>query len=139
MAELGGAQTIGVMILDEAFTVPQAPPQNRLHRRAAQEVLKQLLPEDGVLIKGHMSSRSTLLDASGYSDRPGEFEELMWILDHELRLVTPAVPWAALKKAMRRQPSRVRSIISSRTTTSSPTCASGCSATGRRPSAAGRS
>ena len=51
--ELGGARTIGVMILDEAFSVPQAPPQNRLHRRAAQEVLKQLLPEGGALIKGH--------------------------------------------------------------------------------------
>ena len=34
-----------------------APPQNRLHRRAAQAVLRRLLPEGGVLIKGHVSSR----------------------------------------------------------------------------------
>ena len=47
LAELGGARAIGVMILDEAFSVPQAPPQNRMHRRAAQAVLKQLLPEGG--------------------------------------------------------------------------------------------
>ncbi len=92
LAELGGARAIGVMILDEAFSVPQAPPQNRMHRRAAQEVLKQLLPEGGALIKGHMSSRSALLDASGYSAQPREFQELLWILDHELRLVTPADP-----------------------------------------------
>jgi eukaryotic-like serine/threonine-protein kinase len=92
LAELGGARTIGVMILDEAFSAPQAPPQNRTHRLAAQEVLKRLLPEGGVLIKGHMSSRSTLMDASGYSALPREFQELMWILDHELRLVTPADP-----------------------------------------------
>jgi eukaryotic-like serine/threonine-protein kinase len=92
LTELGGAQTIGATILDEAFSSPQAPPQNRVHRRAAQAVLKQLLPEAGVLIKGHMSSRQALLEASGYSAAPREFQELLWILDHELRLVTPADP-----------------------------------------------
>ncbi|MFI5454056.1 MAG: protein kinase [Isosphaerales bacterium] len=92
LAELGGARTIGATILDEAFSSPQAPPQNRLHRRAAQAVLRRLLPEGGVLIKGHVSSRQALLDASGYSAQPREFQELMWILDHELRLVTPADP-----------------------------------------------
>jgi hypothetical protein len=92
LAELGGARTIGATILDEAFSSSQAPPQNRLHRRAAQAVLRRLLPEGGVLIKGHVSSRQTLLDASGYSAQPREFQELMWILDHELRLVTPADP-----------------------------------------------
>ena len=80
-----------MMMLDQAFSVPQAPPQNRVHRRAAQEVLKRLLPEEGVPIKGHMVLPvEALLEASGYSARPGEFQELMWILDHELRLVTPA-------------------------------------------------
>jgi eukaryotic-like serine/threonine-protein kinase len=92
LSELGGARTIGATILDEAFSSPQAPPQNRLHRRAAQAVLTRLLPESGVLIKGHVSSRLALLDASGYSAQPREFQELMWILDHELRLVTPADP-----------------------------------------------
>ena len=92
LAELGGARTIGATILDEAFSSPQAPPQNRLHRRAAQAVLKQLLPEGGGLIKGHVSSRQALLDVSGYSAQPREFQELMWVLDHELRLVTPADP-----------------------------------------------
>ncbi len=90
--ELGGAGTIGATILDEAFSSPQAPPQNRVHRPAAQAVLRRLLPEGGVLIKGHVSSRQALLDASGYSTQPREFQELMWILDHELRLVTPADP-----------------------------------------------
>jgi hypothetical protein len=90
--ELGGAEKIGVMVLDEVFSGPQAPPQNRMHRRAAQEVLKRLLPEAGVLIKGHMGSREVLLEASGYADQPGEFRELMRILDQELRLVTPADP-----------------------------------------------
>ncbi len=65
LAELGGARTIGATILDEAFSSPEAPPQNRLHRRAAQAVLSRLLPEGAVLIKGHVSSRQALLDASG--------------------------------------------------------------------------
>ncbi len=106
LAELGGARTMGVMILDEAFSASQAPPQNRMHRLAAQEVLKQLLPEGGVLIKGHMSSRSALLDASGYAAQPRAFQELMWILDHELRLVTPADPLGRVEGAEESAPDR---------------------------------
>ncbi len=79
------------MMLDQAFSSPQAPPQNRVHRLAAQEVLRRLLPEEGVPIKGHMVSREALLEASGYSARADEFQELMWILDHELRLVLGVV------------------------------------------------
>ena len=104
LAELGGARTIGVTILEEAFSSPQAPPQNRVHRRAAQAVLRQLLPEGAVLIKGHVLSRQALLHASGYSAQPREFQELMWILDHELRLVTPADPLVGTEETDARAP-----------------------------------
>lgn len=92
LTELGGASMIGVRILDEAFSAPQVPPGIRMHRRAAREVLRRLLPEAGSVIKGHMCSRASLLAAAGYTAQPRAFDELMWILDHQLRLVTPADP-----------------------------------------------
>ena len=39
-----------------------------------------------------MRSRRKLLECSGYSDRVDEFDELMRLLDGELRLITPTDP-----------------------------------------------
>src|SRR5262249_48681219 len=69
-----------------------APPEHRLHQKAAQAVLKALLPESGTDIKGQMRSRRELLEVSGYAHRPGDFEDLIRILDAELRLITPTDP-----------------------------------------------
>ena len=52
-------------------------------------MLKALLPETGTDIKGQMRSRQELLEASGYSNRLTEFGDLIRILDHEFRLITP--------------------------------------------------
>src|SRR5262249_28864969 len=68
------------------------PPHHRLHRKAAQAVLKALLPEAGTDIKGHMRSRQELLEGSGYAGRPADFDDLLGILDGELRLITPTDP-----------------------------------------------
>jgi hypothetical protein len=81
-----------VTFLDETFTARAAPPQHRLHQKATQAVLKALLPESGTDIKGHMRSQQELLEASGYANRPKEFDELLRILDRELRLITPTDP-----------------------------------------------
>ncbi|MCU1376975.1 MAG: serine/threonine protein kinase, partial [Actinomycetia bacterium] len=89
---LGGVERIGVMILDEAFSAASADPRNRAHRRAAREVLARLVPARGVAIKGHMIARERLLEASGYAAQPQDFDELMWTLDHQLRVITPADP-----------------------------------------------
>ncbi len=43
-------------------------------------------------IRGRVASREELLAASGYQNRPGEFRELLEILDAELRLITPTDP-----------------------------------------------
>src|SRR5262249_29386512 len=59
---------------------------------AAQAVLKALLPESGTDIKGQMRSRQELLVASGCANRPTEFDDLIHILDAELRLITPTGP-----------------------------------------------
>ncbi len=63
-----------------------------MHRQAAQAVLKELLPQSGADFKGQMKSRRELLDASGYATRGGDFDELIHVLDQELRLITPTDP-----------------------------------------------
>ena len=92
LQEVGGTEGIGVNFLEETFSSREANPEHRLHQQAAREVLKALLPEVGSDIKGHMRSHSELLEASGYQNRPGEFNELLRILDGELRLITPTDP-----------------------------------------------
>ena len=69
-----------------------ATPKHRLHQKAAQAVLKALLPESGTDIKGQMRSEAELREASGYAGRPRDFDDLIRILDSELRLITPTDP-----------------------------------------------
>ena len=89
---IGGAQGAGVAFLDEMLTSPAAPPQHRLHQKAAQAVLRALLPEIGSDIRGHTRSTEELLVVSGYAKRPDDFRDLLRILDQELRVVTPVDP-----------------------------------------------
>jgi serine/threonine protein kinase len=92
LKEVGGTQGVGVTFLEETFSAAAAPPECRLHQKAARAVLKALLPESGLDIKGHRRSHAELLYASGYAGRPGDFDDLIRILDKELRLITPADP-----------------------------------------------
>jgi len=92
LEEVGGTEGIGVNFLEETFSTREANPEHRLHQQAAREVLKALLPEVGSDIKGHMRSHTDLLEVSGYQTRPGEFNDLLRILDGELRLITPTDP-----------------------------------------------
>ncbi|HZW34356.1 MAG TPA: bifunctional serine/threonine-protein kinase/formylglycine-generating enzyme family protein [Isosphaeraceae bacterium] len=95
LRELGGFEGIGVMFLEETFAAATAPPAHRAHQRAAEAVLKALLPDGSSDLKGRLRPAGALREAAGYTDRPAEFDELMAILDHELRLVTPVDPSAA--------------------------------------------
>jgi formylglycine-generating enzyme required for sulfatase activity len=92
LKEVGGAEGVGVAFLEETFSASTAPPQHRLHQKAAQAVLKALLPATGADLKGNMRSQHELLGASAYSSRPRDFEALVRVLDGELRLITPADP-----------------------------------------------
>ena len=49
-----------------------------------------MLPAQGSDIRGILCPRTELLTASGYSQRPKEFQRLLEILDAELRIITPA-------------------------------------------------
>jgi serine/threonine protein kinase/formylglycine-generating enzyme required for sulfatase activity len=92
LKEVGGTEGIGVTFLEETFSAATAPPEHRYHQKAARRVLKALLPEWGTDIKGHMRSHAELLAASGYANCPRDFDDLLRILDSEIRLLTPTDP-----------------------------------------------
>lgn len=92
---VGGTSGVGVTFLEETFSSQAANPKVRLHQKAARAVLKALLPESGTDIKGTMRSHKELLEASGYANRPGDFDDLIHILDNEIRLITPTDPEGA--------------------------------------------
>jgi serine/threonine protein kinase len=87
-----GNNLVGYGVVDGRRDASSAPPHYRLHQKAAQSVLKSLLPDIGTDIKGNMRSRAQLLEASGYVNRPNDFDDLLGILDGELRLITPTDP-----------------------------------------------
>ena len=89
---MGGAEGVGVTFLEETFSAATAPPEHRYHQNAARAVLKALLPEAGTDIKGHMRAHADLLAASGYQNRPEDCDDLLRILDSEIRLITPTDP-----------------------------------------------
>ncbi len=92
LRDVGGTEGVGVTFLEETFSAATAPPEHRQHQKAARAVLKALLPDRGTDIKGQMRSESELREASGYAGRPRDFEDLVRILDQELRLITPTDP-----------------------------------------------
>jgi len=92
LKQVGGAEGVGVTFLEETFSAQTAPPWYRIHQKAAQAVLRALLPETGSNIKGNMRSYDELLVISGYGSRPNEFDELIRILNSELRLISPTEP-----------------------------------------------
>jgi serine/threonine protein kinase/formylglycine-generating enzyme required for sulfatase activity len=89
---VGGTEGVGITFLEETFSAATAPPEHRYHQKAARADLKILLPETGSDIKGHMRSYAELLEASGYGNCPKDFDDLLRILDNEIRLITPTDP-----------------------------------------------
>src|SRR4029077_21146477 len=88
---VGGTQGVGVTFLEETFSADTAPPEHRYHQQAARRVLKALLYQTGQTscIKGHMRSEPGLWQASGYARLRRDFDDLLRILDADLRLITP--------------------------------------------------
>ena len=92
LKEVGGTEGVGVTFLEETFSAQTAHPKHRMHQSAARAVLRDLLSNSGTEIKGEMKSRDELLAVSGYANRPKDFDELLRILDSEIRLITPTDP-----------------------------------------------
>ena len=85
LKKVGGLGGLSARNLDLTFSSAVL----RSKQKAAQSVLNALVPKSGFDIRGHRKSHEELLLASGYSTRPREFEDLIRILDSELRLITP--------------------------------------------------
>ena len=70
LREVGGTEGVGVTFLEETFGAATAHPEHRLHQKAAQAVLKALLPETGTDIKGQMRSRGRAARRLGLREPP---------------------------------------------------------------------
>ncbi|MFM7056913.1 MAG: serine/threonine-protein kinase, partial [Planctomycetota bacterium] len=89
LADVGGAQGVGVAFLEETFDNSRSDVRYRRHLPAVRGILTALLPGLDTEIKGSSRSSHDLQLAAGKLDRPQDFPELLNILDAELRLITP--------------------------------------------------
>lgn len=96
LREVGGIEGVGVTFLEEMFGSRHAPIQHRQHQEAVRGLLSALLPSTGTDIKGSMQSEASLQKAAGYENKPREFQELIDILDKNLRLITPVDEGSAI-------------------------------------------
>ncbi|MFM7073185.1 MAG: formylglycine-generating enzyme family protein [Planctomycetota bacterium] len=88
LASVGGADGVGVAFLEESFTARDASPLHKRHADAAQRMLRSLLPPLGAEIKGHNRTGEELQVVADYGRRPDDYQELIKILNDELRLIT---------------------------------------------------
>ncbi|MBL8853078.1 MAG: SUMF1/EgtB/PvdO family nonheme iron enzyme [Planctomycetaceae bacterium] len=86
---IGGLKGIGVSFLEETFGSNRADVRYRQHFPAVRNILNSLLPETNSNIKGVVRTELELRNVSGYQQQPKQFQEVLRILDAELRLVTP--------------------------------------------------
>ncbi len=105
LKRVGGEEGLGVAFLESALGAATTNPRHRPHGPAARAVLKALLPDAGVNIKGHMRSDAELLAISGFAGWPSSFEDLLTILDGELRLID-SVLFETSSSVMSRPPPR---------------------------------
>ncbi|HBJ35967.1 MAG TPA: hypothetical protein DDZ51_14710 [Planctomycetaceae bacterium] len=92
LRQLGGISGIGVLFLEETFSNASALASHRHHQHAARAVLGELLPDEAATIKGRWRSGEQLRLVSGYEKSRNDFDDLIQILDTQLRLITPIDP-----------------------------------------------
>jgi serine/threonine protein kinase/formylglycine-generating enzyme required for sulfatase activity len=92
LMQSGGAAGLGMTFLEDTFAAKSAPAAHKRHKDAVARLFARLLPEPDTDIKGSMQTREALLESCGYSKKPQAFDELIRILDDELRLITPTDP-----------------------------------------------
>ncbi|MDB5342461.1 MAG: serine/threonine protein kinase [Schlesneria sp.] len=95
LRQLGGVEGVGVTFLEESFG-KSAPARHRLHREPIRAILAALLPKDGTEIRDQNQSIASLLTISGCIPSTKQFEEILRILDQELRLITPVDSFLAI-------------------------------------------
>lgn len=88
LRQVGGVGGVAVTFLEESFRGPSARVQHRAHESAARKVLQLFVPETGD-VRGSARQQAEMLAVSGYESRPKAFQELLHVLDADLRLLTP--------------------------------------------------
>jgi serine/threonine protein kinase/formylglycine-generating enzyme required for sulfatase activity/SpoVK/Ycf46/Vps4 family AAA+-type ATPase len=88
----GGPEGFGVAFLDETFCSPSSRPECVKYYPAARRLLQVLLPELGVTIKGKMKSFEDLYSELRDLHSLAEVEELLRLMDGELRLIRMTAP-----------------------------------------------
>lgn len=89
LKDAGSAEGIGLAFLEGKFG-PNSNPKHRLHANAAREILRELLPNAGVDIRGSAKTSAQLRAVSSYADKNKQFSDLLKLLDVELRLIARA-------------------------------------------------
>lgn len=92
LRSVGGAQGVGERFLESTFGAESSSRKFKSQKERVQAVLEELLPESGSDIRGSMKTSEKLMAAAKLSNRPKEFEQLITILDKELRLITRTDP-----------------------------------------------
>ncbi len=90
LIDVGGTQGIGETFLEETFSSRMANPRYKALAEPARAMLKELLPDVGTDIKGHMQSEAVLQKAAGLTNQPKAFADLLQALDNELKLISPS-------------------------------------------------
>ena len=102
LQRIGDAKEIGAYFLEQILGEDCKNPKHRFCRNQMIKILEQLLPGQGVEIKGSLSSRKELAQAAGMSHSSPEFKSVLSILDNELRLISPTNPDGEFSDASQR-------------------------------------
>ena len=86
---VGGVEGLGVQFLEELFVRQSAPNLCKAYEFEVRKVLQALLPKQDASIKGASLSLQEMAKVSGYDLASREFQQLIQILDKELRLISP--------------------------------------------------
>ena len=89
LEQLGGLEGVAVTFLEAQFGDNSKSSRLAQHQEAARKVLKALLPNHGGSIKGNSRPITELREIAGYEHNPSAFDELIHILDSEMRMLTP--------------------------------------------------
>ena len=87
LREIGGLDGLGVKFLEETLGAG-APARRRRHEKATRRLLESLLPDSQSAGHARLRSESELRSCSGYERRPHELEQLLQMLDVDLKLIT---------------------------------------------------
>ncbi|MCR9199320.1 MAG: serine/threonine-protein kinase, partial [Planctomycetaceae bacterium] len=86
---VGGALGLGVSFLENSFTGPGSPPNRRALESDCRRVLQTLMPKTAADIKGAQCSEADLRSLLQQPDSSEHFDQVISILDADLRLITP--------------------------------------------------